>query len=476
MSTATLHPIKPNNKVAIIGSGISGLSCAWLLNQSQDVTLYEKDDRLGGHSNTVTFDLNQQTIDVDTGFIVFNPLNYPNLVSFLEKLNVASCDTDMSFAMSMNNGELEYSGTGLNGLFAQKQNLIRPKFWSMLFDLFRFYKEAPNFRNIPSIDEISLGELLQKNHCGDPFIYNHLLPMAAAIWSTPVDKMLDYPASCFIRFCMNHGLLQVKDRPQWKTIIGGSKSYVDKIRAELTGKIRLNTHIKSISRANGKVMVSDIHGQVEEYNHVVFACHSDQALKLLSDATSIENDLLSCFPYQKNQAILHLDTALMPKRSKVWSSWNYLASSNLSSNNLPSNNKGTEQKETTQQVSVSYWMNKLQPLKTEVPVIVSLNPIKGPDPNSDIRSFFYEHPTFNQSSFKAQKQLWQLQGKQKTWFCGAYFGYGFHEDGLQSGLAVAEALGGIQMPWSLENPNNRIHVSPINSSTPSVPPEETPIV
>ena len=447
MSTATIHPIKPNNKIAIIGSGISGLSCAWLLNQSQDITLYEKDDRLGGHANTVSFDLHQQNIDVDTGFIVFNPLNYPNLVRFLEKLNVESCDTEMSFGMSINNGELEYSGTGLNGLFAQKQNLMRPRFWSMRYDLMKFYKEAPNFKHAPSIDEMSLGELLEKYHCGNPFIYNHLLPMAAAIWSTPVNKMLDYPANCFIRFCMNHGLLQLNDRPQWKTIIGGSKTYVEKIRIELKDKIRLNTHIKSISRHNGKVMVSNIHGQIEEYDHVVFACHSDQALKLLSDATQQENDLLSCFPYKKNQAILHLDTELMPKRRKVWSSWNYLSSDN---------------KNTEQQVSVSYWMNKLQPLKTETPIIVSLNPIKAPNPDSIIRSFFYEHPTFNQSSFSAQKQLWQLQGKQNTWFCGAYFGYGFHEDGLQSGLAVAEALGGIARPWSLENPNNRIYVTPIS--------------
>lgn len=461
MSTATLHPIKPNNKIAIIGSGISGLSCAWLLNQSQDITLYEKDDRLGGHSNTVSFDLNQQTIDVDTGFIVFNPLNYPNLVRFLEKLNVSSCDTDMSFAMSVNNGELEYSGTGLSGLFAQKRNLIRPQFWSMIFDLMKFYKESPNLIDDLSSSEMSLGELLKQNHCGDPFIYNHLLPMAAAIWSTPVDKMLDYPATCFIRFCMNHGLLQLKDRPQWRTIIGGSRSYVDKIKAELTDKIRLNTHIKSISRANGKVMVSDIHGQIEEYDHVVFACHSDQTLKLLSDATPLERDLLSCFPYQKNQAILHLDTSLMPKRNKVWSSWNYLTSGD---------------KKMEQQVSVSYWMNKLQPLNTEVPIIVSLNPIKEPNPDSIIRSFFYEHPTFNQSSFGAQKKLWQLQGKQNSWFCGAYFGYGFHEDGLQSGLAVAEALGGIKRPWLLENPNNRIHVSPINISTENTTSEGISIV
>ena len=455
MNRSSIHPIKPVNRVAIIGSGISGLSCAWLLNQSQDITLYEKDDRLGGHSNTVSFDLNQQKIDVDTGFIVFNPLNYPNLVRFLEKLNVASCDTDMSFAMSINDGQLEYSGTGLAGLFSQRQNIIRPKFWSMLLDLIRFYKEAPHFGAKTPIDKISLGELLKKNRYRSPFIYNHLLPMAAAIWSTPVDKMLDYPAASFIRFCMNHGLLQVKDRPQWKTIVGGSKSYVDKIKTELTNpeqanKIRLNTHIKSISRANGKVRVSDIHGQVEEYDHVVFACHSDQALKLLSDATALENDLLSCFPYQKNQAILHTDTSLMPKRKKVWSSWNYL-SSDFNSTEQPNPEK--------QRVSVSYWMNKLQPLNTDTPIIVSLNPIKEPNPDSIIRSFFYEHPTFNQSSFTAQKQLWQLQGKQNTWFCGAYFGYGFHEDGLQSGLAVAEALGGTNRPWSLENPNSRICVT-----------------
>lgn len=451
MKLVTINTKQNSKKVAVIGSGISGLSCAWLLNQSQNVTLYEKDDRLGGHSNTVSFYLNQKKIDVDTGFIVFNPSNYPNLVHFFKHLNVDTCETDMSFGVSVNRGKIEYSGTGLRGLFAQKRNLIRPRFWSMLSDLRRFYRQAPELLDSSELKNISLGQLLSKYHCKDPFIYDHLLPMAAAIWSTPVDKMLEYPATAFIRFCMNHGLLQLTDRPQWRTVIGGSKCYVEKIQQQLNQTIRLNTQIQSVSRNEGKIVITDRHGQGETYDQVVFACHADQALKLLKEPSSEEKRLLNSFPYQRNQAILHLDTALMPKRRAVWSSWNYLSD----------DKSYTDQSHSRQKVSVSYWMNKLQPLNTETPVIVSLNPIEPPRSGTIIRSFFYDHPAFDQSSYQAQEHLWQLQGKQNTWFCGAYFGYGFHEDGLQSGLAVAEALGGISRPWKLDNPNSRISVHSI---------------
>ncbi len=432
-------------KIAIVGSGISGLSCAWLLNKTHDVTLFEKDDRLGGHSNTVSFNLDDKTVDVDTGFIVFNPVNYPNLVKLFELLNVDNCETDMSFAVSINRGQLEYSGTSLNGLLAQRANLLKPSFWKMISDLLRFYKESDQMLHDPHLNEISLGELLQKHGYGKQFIYNHLLPMGAAIWSTPVDQMLQYPAGSFLRFCKNHGLVQLKDRPQWRTVVGGSKNYVKKIAAELEGKIQLNSRIHRIIRNPQQVIIEDHHGNRQYFDDVVLACHSDQALALLDAPSEEEKELLEQFPYQRNIAYLHMDESMMPKRKAAWSSWNYLS-------------EGA--RDQSQQVSVTYWMNKLQPINTETPLFVSLNPVREPEKGSIIRTFFYDHPTFGKTSFAAQQRLWELQGRQRTWFCGAYFGYGFHEDGLQSGLAVAEQLGGIPRPWLLKNKNSRIFVGP----------------
>ncbi|BBB26779.1 NAD(P)/FAD-dependent oxidoreductase [Amphritea japonica] len=444
MNIAALRP----RKIAVVGSGIAGLSCAWLLNKAHQVTLYEKDDRLGGHSNTVSFDLKGQNIDVDTGFIVFNPVNYPNLVKFFEHINLPTCETDMTFAVSINDGQLEYSGSGLGGLFAQKRNLFSPPFWSMLKDLMRFYRNADGMMLDSTLAEISLGELLQQQGYGDRFIYDHLLPMGAAIWSTPVNQMLDYPALSFLRFCKNHGLLQVNDRPQWHTIPGGSIGYVRKIATELEGKIKLNSRIHKVIRQPEGVIIEDLHGAREHYDDIVLACHADQALSLLANPTPEEQTLLSSFPYQRNQAFLHLDQSLLPKDKKTWSSWNYMASGS-----------GRDDRK----VSVSYLMNCLQPLATEQPIIVSLNPLKEPAPGKMIRSFFYDHPAFNKDSLKNQQKLWKLQGRQNTWFCGAWFGYGFHEDGIQSGLAVAEQLGGIPRPWQLEEPSSRIFVTNIST-------------
>jgi predicted NAD/FAD-binding protein len=432
-------------KIAIVGSGISGLSCAWLLNKTHDVNLFEKDDRLGGHSNTVSFELDDKTVDVDTGFIVFNPVNYPNLVKLFELLDVDNCETDMSFAVSINRGQLEYSGTSLNGLLAQRANLLKPSFWKMISDLLRFYKESDQMLHEPDLNEISLGELLQKHGYGKQFIYNHLLPMGAAIWSTPVDQMLQYPAGSFLRFCKNHGLVQLKERPQWRTVVGGSKNYVKKIAAELEGKIQLNSRIHRIIRTPQQVIIEDHHGNRQYFDDVVLACHSDQALALLDNPSAEEKELLEQFPYQRNIAYLHMDESMMPQRKAAWSSWNYLS-------------EGA--RDQSQQVSVTYWMNMLQPINTETPLFVSLNPVREPEKGSIIRTFFYDHPTFGKTSFAAQQRLWELQGRQRTWFCGAYFGYGFHEDGLQSGLAVAEQLGGIPRPWLLKDKNSRIFVGP----------------
>ncbi|MCW8886128.1 MAG: FAD-dependent oxidoreductase, partial [Motiliproteus sp.] len=415
--------IRPQ-KIAVIGTGISGLSCAWMLDKAHQVTLFEKDDRLGGHSNTVNFDLNHQEIAVDTGFIVYNPRNYPNLVKLFDHLDVENCETDMSFAVSIDDGRLEYAGTNLSGLFAQRRNLVNISFWKMVTDLLRFYRQASHLSEA-QLENISLGELLQKHGYGRRFIHDHLLPMGAAIWSTPAELMLQYPAATFLRFCRNHGLVQVKDRPQWRTVIGGSVAYINRLMEEFTGEVRLNSRIHRVHRPGDKVIVEDLHGRKESFDHAVFACHADQALSMLDQPSSKEQQLLSCFPYQRNQAFLHLDSQLMPKRRKVWASWNYLSNGHEDEN---------------QNVAVSYWMNRLQPLATETPVIVSLNPLQEPVPGTIIRSFLYDHPLFDQGSIDAQKKLWQLQGQQNSWFCGSYFGYGFHEDGLQSGLAVAEQL------------------------------------
>lgn len=444
MNVSSIRP----KKIAVIGAGISGLSCAWLLNRQHKVTLYEKDDRLGGHANTVSFDLHGQQIDVDTGFIVYNPVNYPNLVAFFDYLDVPNCETDMSFGVSVNQGQLEYSGSGLAGLFAQKRNLLRPAFWRMLRDLSHLYRHSEVIQADAEARQVSLRQLLAELGYGKTFIYQHLLPMGAAIWSTPVEQMLDYPAASFMRFCENHGLLQVKDRPQWRTVVGGSQEYVNRIAGSLED-IRLNSRIHRITRRPGHVIIEDLHGKRESYDEVVLACHSDQALAMLEQPSADEQRLLGNLPYQRNQAYLHLDTKLMPKRRGVWSSWNYLAEGRLKNH----------------QVAVTYWMNKLQPLPTDTPVLVSLNPPQAPEQSSIIHSQFYDHPVFNQDALIAQQELWQLQGQQNTWFCGAYFGYGFHEDGLQAGLAVAEQLGGLHRPWIVPEQSGRIFLQPKTTGT-----------
>lgn len=442
MNIQAIRPLK----IAVIGSGISGLSSAWLLSQQHQVTLFEKDDRLGGHSNTVDVSHGAGNLAVDTGFIVYNPVNYPNLVNFFATLGVQSRETDMSFGVSLDQGRLEYSGTSLQGLLAQKRNLARPRFWSMLLDLSRFYREAPRYCLDAATATLTLGELLQRERYGDAFIQDHLLPMGAAIWSTPVDLMLEYPALAFLRFCQNHGLVQLNNRPQWRTVTGGSRSYVAKVEACLRqrGEVRLNSRIHRIVRTSGGIELEFLHGGRESFDHVVLACHANQALQLLQAPSVTEQKLLGAFSYQRNRAVLHSDSSLMPRNKAAWASWNYLAAQRQSGQ---------------REVSVSYWMNRLQHLHNALPLFVTLNPLREPAPDTVHRSFLYDHPTFSLAALAAQHQLWDLQGRHNTWYCGAYFGYGFHEDGLQSGLAVAEELGGLQRPWALDTPNSRIHVS-----------------
>ncbi|MBE7636616.1 FAD-dependent oxidoreductase [Sneathiella sp. P13V-1] len=424
--------------IAVIGTGISGLSAAWLLSKSHRVTVYEKQDRLGGHSNTVEVDGHA----IDTGFIVFNNKNYPNLVGLFDELKIRSLKTEMSFSVSMNNGSWEYGGSGLAALFAQKRNLLRPSFIKMLLDIKKFYEEAPNLQFDFLGRNLTLGEYLKQGGYSDAFIRKHLLPMGAAIWSTPANDMLDYPAETFVRFCDNHGLLQIADRPEWRTVSGGSRTYVNKIAEQISGDIRLNSVVTNISTTREGVFVECRNGHIDRFDDVVIATHADQALSFLKEPAPEYTKLLGAFPYEKNLAVLHTDETLLPKRKKTWSSWNYLSQEGKT---------GEEQK-----LCVSYWMNKLQHIQSEKNYIVTLNPISPPKEGTILRSFPYEHPIFDSQSIAAQKMLWNLQGKNNLWFCGSYFGYGFHEDGIQSGLAVAEAIGGAQRPWNFSLRKSRI--------------------
>lgn len=427
-------------RVAVVGTGISGLSAAWLLNQRHDVTVYERAERIGGHSNTILATVGGSRIAVDTGFIVFNRPAYPNLSALFEALEVPTHRSDMSFSVSLDEGKLEYSGSGLRGVFGQPRNLFRPRFWSMLRDLKRFYREAPEDASAAEIEQLSLGEYLAARRYGDAFRDEHLLPMASAIWSAPPAQMLSYPAASFIRFHDNHGLLQIAGRPDWETVTGGSRNYVQRLTASFSDRIRLDTAICSVRRIAEGVLVTDSRGCTERYDHVVLATHADQALAALSDASEQEQELLGSFRYSRNLAVLHTDESFMPKRRAVWSSWNYVGTSRRDA-------AGT---------SVTYWMNRLQDIASDRPLFVTLNPARPPRAGMLVHSEIYEHPIFDARAMAAQKKIWLLQSDRNTWYCGAHFGSGFHEDGLQAGLAVAEQIGGVRRPWQVPNESGRI--------------------
>lgn len=424
--------------IAVVGSGISGLSAAWLLSQRHRVTLFESDGRPGGHSNTVEVPSVSGSIPVDTGFIVYNELAYPNLSALFAHLGVKTQATEMSFAVSLDAGALEYSGTGLRGLFAQPRNLLRPRFWSMLRDLVRFYREAP--RDARRFGMMPLDAYLDARGYGRPFRDDHLYPMAAAIWSTPAARVGDYPFEAFVRFCENHQLLKLGDRPLWRTVQGGSARYVEKLTQGFGDRLRLDTAALRIDRDARGVSIHAEHGRApERFDHVVVATHADQALRLLPDATAQERSVLGAFGYTRNRAVLHSDPSLMPRRRGVWSSWNYAAD-----------------RQRGDGLSVTYWMNRLQHISDDTPLFLTLNPTHEPRSEHVIRSEIYEHPVFNVAAMRAQPALWALQGARRTWFCGAYFGSGFHEDGLQAGLAVAEMLGGVRRPWNVANESDRV--------------------
>jgi predicted NAD/FAD-binding protein len=436
-------------KIAVVGTGISGLSAAWLLDKDHDVTVYEKNHYVGGHSNTADIEVGGREIAVDTGFIVYNPLNYPNLVALFEHLDVPTKPSDMSFGASLDDGALEYSGTDLNGLFSQRRNILRPRFLRMLSDLFRFYREAPGLVDDRSLQNISLGDFLRHKGYSDAFVYDHLMPMGAAIWSSSIEEMLSFPALTFVRFFRNHGLLKLTDRPEWRTVDGGSREYVRRLTADFSDQIRRADPVTHVERNHGQVIISTASGSRTKFDHVVMACHSDEALKLVTHPTDAERDILGQIHYQPNQAILHTDTALMPKRRSAWASWNYIGAKA----DDPTTNCGDRA------LCVTYWMNLLQGLQTSEPVLITLNPNRDIDPKKILRTYDYDHPIFDLAAMRAQPKLWELQGHQNTWYCGAYFGSGFHEDGIQAGLAVAEMLGGRLRPWQLEDPSSRVGIS-----------------
>ena len=442
-------------RVAVIGTGISGLAAAWLLAGTQDVTVYEADTRVGGHCNTVTVDAGDGDVAVDTGFIVCNPDTYPNLIALFDHLGVSTVPTEMSFAVSLGEargiatpgdgvglGELEYSGSGIQGLFAQRSNLVRPRFWSMLRDLRSFYADAP--RDLPVMGDRSLGEYLDWRGHGRAVREDHLYPMAGAIWSIPAGQVASYPARAFVAFCQNHGLLRVTGRPVWRTVTGGSREYVSRMIAGLGNRVRTGVPVSAVRRDVDGVTVTAA-GTSETYDHVVIGAHADQALRMLADPDDDETRLLSRFRYGRNDTILHTDARLMPRRRSAWSSWNYLA---------PDRAPGTP-------LSVTYWMNRLQALPTRTDLFVTLNPHTMPPDERVLARMTYEHPVFDGPAIAAQPGLWSLQGRRRTWFCGAWFGAGFHEDGLQSGLAVAEQLGGVRRPWRVPNESGRIHVGDV---------------
>jgi predicted NAD/FAD-binding protein len=427
--------------IGVIGSGISGLSCAWLLGQRHRVTIYEASPRLGGHSCTVDIPGQDGTRAVDMGFIVYNEPTYPNLTALFAHLGVATQESCMSLALSISNGRLEYGGHDLAALFAQKRNLLRPRFWSMLSQLLRLYRLAAA-AHVP--DDLSLGAWLDLHHFPQRFRDDHLLPMAAAIWSCAPGAVLQQPAAAFFRFCDNHGLLRLKDRPDWRTVTGGARAYVAKIIADFSGTIRTACPVAGLRRVAPGVELRLADGGTATHDHVVIASHGDQALAMLDDADAAERRIVGAFRTVANRAVLHADPALMPKRRRAWSSWNYLAQ--------PGSDAAPP--------CVTYWMNRLQNLPGRN-VFVTLNPRREPAPGSVFAVQDFAHPVFDAASLAAQRAIWALQGTRRLWFCGAYLGAGFHEDGLQAGLAVAEQLGGVRRPWSVADESGRLALPPV---------------
>jgi predicted NAD/FAD-binding protein len=410
------------SKIAVIGTGISGLAAAYLLNRKHEITLFEREARPGGHSRTVTVRHADRIIPVDTGFIVFNERNYPNLTALFRELDVPVKDSDMTYAMSVGDGAFEWGARDLNTIFGQRRNLFNPAFYRLFREVMIFNgKAAQAVRDNP---DITLGELMVDMGLSDNFRQLYLLPMSGAIWSSPPRQMLAFPARVFVDFFANHGLLAMSGQPQWRTVDGGSQEYVSRIARILGDRLRTSAAVTEVARHPDHVDVRDQSGEVHRFDQVIFACHSDEALALLHDASAAERSALQAIRYQRNEALLHRDPRCMPRRRRCWSSWNY-----------KSDGKGNEPS-----VSVTYWMNRLQGIDERYPLFVTLNPWT-PIADEDVfdRHIFH-HPVFDTQAIRAQGHLAGMQGQNRTWFCGAYMRHGFHEDGLHSALKVVERL------------------------------------
>lgn len=437
------RPMSQPWRIAVVGSGISGLAVAHALRGLADVTLFEAGSYFGGHTHTVDVTLPSRhapnewvTHGVDTGFLVLNERTYPNLLALFAQLDVGIAPSDMSFSVQVPGAgagahrQLEWSGTNLSSVFVQRRNLLRPQFWGMLVDLLRFNRLATQLAQ--QLDDTEhaatvlqpLGDFLKQHQFSAQFRDWYLLPMLGCIWSCPTDQMLQFPVATMLRFCHNHGLIQVSQRPQWYTVAGGARQYVEKIIATVPDA-RLNTPVYQIHRHGDQVQIISDRG-LEQFDRVVLACHSDQALALLADPSVIESQVLGAIRYQSNRAVLHTDTSVLPESPAAWAAWNYERAASVEQENT--------------RVCLHYWLNRLQPLPFAQPVVVSLNPVRPIAPEHILGEYDYAHPVFDLAAIQAQQQVSTLQGQRHTYFCGAWTGYGFHEDGLKSGLAVAKQL------------------------------------
>ena len=409
-------------RIAIVGSGIAGLASAWLLSRGHEVVLFEAEDRLGGHTHTHDITLGGRRYAVDTGFIVHNPAHYPLLTALFDELGVASQPTTMSFSVRNEASGLEYNATTLDTLFCQRRNLVSPRFWGMLRDLTRFYREAPALLGDTGPGP-TLGEYLDAGGYGALFRDDHLVPMASALWSSPASRILAFPAKYLVRFMANHQMLQVDDRPQWRVVRGGSSVYVRALEARWPVQVRANTPVRMLLRdRDGVTVFTD--GGADRFDQVVLACHSDQALRLLNDASENETAILGAIPYQANDTVLHTDARLLPRRRKAWAAWNAF---------VP--------RDPGDACTVSYCMNLLQGLDAPEPLVVTLNGTEAIDPDRVLKRMRYHHPVYSHASVAAQARKTEIQGHRRTWFAGAYWGWGFHEDGMRSAVDVATALG-----------------------------------
>ena len=397
-------------KIAVIGSGISGLSASYYFSKKYKVDLFEQDDHFGGHSYTYDIKEENKIIAVDLGFIVFNEQTYPNLIRFFNELNVPFEKSNMSFSVSIKDTNVEYGGSGFNAIFANKKNLLNFKFLKMINEIINFYKTAPSLVNTET-SNATLGDYLKSSKLSKYFIEYHIIPMVAAIWSMPFQKAKEMPLKLFLNFFTNHGLFKLKNRPQWFTVSNRSRTYVKKVLEKISGEVFKNYKVSKILRSENNVRIL-IGNEYQDYDHVILASHADQSLELLDDPSLEESEILKKFTYVSNEAYLHRDENLMPIRKSAWSSWNSI-----------SKNENT---------CVTYWLNKLQNLNSEKNYFLTLNPVEAIDKNKIIKKIHFTHPYFNKDNVALQKDLNKLQGKKRTWFCGSYFGYGFHEDGLKS--------------------------------------------